>query len=153
MFRRDVISHRLIDGGFVELDSLHLGGRVTVRGFVFYRTKLSTKEEHECKYKDLEFVLPNCPHILVLDSRGFIHHFSYYDTRYPLHSQSLLIDPMNVEALHEHKPALPATISLKPADSNDRFLKYQGCNRSVGIWSDEKADNPYMLGLLFILKK
>jgi len=138
-----IILKDIKDGDFVELDSLTLN-ESTVRGFVFYKGTFSTEEKNQMvqvEYKNQNFVLPNGPRILVLDSKGFMHHFNYYDTRYTEPGQSILVDPIKVKELHER-------ILLK-----DRPLfEHQGLSKSIRNWgftsSEKNVDNPYMLGIV-----
>ncbi len=168
------------DGDLAELESMDLGG-ASVRGFVFYRGTFSREEKSDfvqVEYQNRRFALPNGPRIFVFDNEGFMHHFNYYDTRYPLLSQSILMDPIKVEVLREFR-AVPA-IMIPPSDTESQlmrnqdmnlfkslfktegmiesdpcksiqrktFFDYQGRSEAIRNWGDEKGDNPYMLGIL-----
>ena len=135
---------------------MDLGGS-TVRGFVFYKATLTRDEKDQivqADYKNLRFALPNGPRIFVLDNEGFMHHFNYYDTRY---FRSILTDPIKVELLRgvQLVPTIFTNRSIKAPDSSLEqikkdpiFFEYQGSCKLMKNWSDENADNPFMLGIV-----
>ncbi len=109
----------------MEPDSLDLDGKATVRGFVFYRGTFSGKDKQkmvQVEYQNRKFTLPNGPCIFILDSQGVLHNFNYYDIRYVESTQSLLMDPMEIEALRgcRLKPSVKANKSMM--GMTDSFL-------------------------------
>lgn len=79
---------------FIKLDPLDLNG-ATARGFVFYKGAFSKDEKFQMvqpRYQNQIFDLLKGPRLLVLDSKGLMHHFEYYDTKY---FESILVDPTN----------------------------------------------------------
>jgi len=116
------------------------------------------------KYGDRMFELPNGPRVLVLDSEGFLSHFTYYDTRY----QSILMDPRKVEALRgdeliptiqanrfimtgaHHFNQKPSVLTMDEQIKNDPIIfEYQSSCKAIWSWEFmEPNDNPYMLGIV-----
>ncbi len=106
------------------------------------------------------YLLPDGPRVLVLDSKGFIHNFTYYDTRY---EESMLIDLREVDALRgdELKPTVHANRSLitthhlsqrpsiQQSQKDPLVFEYQGSCKAICDWEFTGSnDNPYMLGII-----
>ncbi len=151
------IFSNLKDGNVGKLDSIKLEGGM-VRGFVFYKGT-------EAVY---QMVKTKTPCVLVLDSQGYLHNFSYDDTRSL--SSNLLANPMEFDTLTKNK-LIPAVLSHQPILSTDLFglesvkgkeplkichndiihkrhrFDLQGCCKP--IQDSGLGDSPYMLGILF----
>jgi len=113
--------------GEVDDSGLYLDNGATVRGFVFHKAKFLREEKSQMVqvgYKNKRFILPASPHVLVLDSEGFLHHLTYYDTRYTLSNQSILVDPIKVELLRTERltPTVIANRSMIPSDPKKSMM-------------------------------
>ncbi len=134
----------------------------------------------EVEHQAENYTLPCGPRLLILDSEGFMHHFNYYDTRYPLPSQSMLVEMIGFDVLGGIRP-VPTVLANRsmitadpyryvfPTNSFQRIkivqgqegsengsksiFKYQGYSKSIGNWSYGNSNNPYMLGIFRILFK
>lgn len=100
----------------------------------------------QVEYQNRRFALPNGPRIFVLDSEGFMHHFNYYDTRYVLHNQSLLVDPMKVEVLKSFRPVptIIANRSMIPPSSPRGGLMMG--NGNMNMMGGNNMNNGGMMG-------
>ena len=119
---KKLIFYNIKDRKPTELDSLSLDEGSTVRGFVFYRSRFPREEKDKMthvEYQTRELILPSGPRVFILDSEGFMHHFNYYDTRYSLPSQSMLVEPIKINVMHgiRQVPNILANRSMIIADS------------------------------------
>jgi len=67
------------DGTEVETGWISLEQR-TLRGMIFMKEE-RPKEFNETEYQNRELELSNGPQFLILDSRGYLHQFRYFDSK------------------------------------------------------------------------
>jgi len=71
----------------------------TLRGIVLAREEkpFAGKKEEEVDYQKKKIKLPNPPSFLILDSKGDLHVYYYYDTRYSAPQFSMFIRPLSIQ--------------------------------------------------------
>lgn len=131
----------------------------TVRGFSFLKVAFSKEDKSkmvEIEHQNHHFRLPNPPLVLVLDSEGVIHQFPFYDTRFTLREQSLLIDPMTLDVLNDiritptlliHQTENPFQVAQQSGMQDESELRGLARNRGPRMMEDEIDMNKNTQGL------
>ncbi len=115
------------DGSITEIHGLNLLF-ATLRGIVLMseeRPARGQKNEAEFQYYKKTIKLPKPPKFLILDSKGYIHVFRYYDTRYAFPALSMFIRLLSIQEFQDKQVLLMEKLNRKKKRSKSVHEKVE----------------------------